>query len=403
MPSVSIKGKSMPASPIRKLAPYADAAKNNGIKIYHLNIGQPDIETPYQFWDAMRNIDRKVLEYSPSDGFEALKVKTAAFYQDRYALTHIYKDDILICTGASEALFYTFLSILDEGEEIIIPEPLYANYIGFSKGGNIGLKPIVTSFENNFALPSVEEFEKTIGPKTKAILICNPNNPTGYCYTKEELDRIAKIALQHNLFIISDEVYRDFVYSDVPYTSMLTYPELSQHVIMVDSLSKRFSACGARIGMIFTKNHEVLQTVLKFAQQRLSPPTVEQLSAISLYDVEDDYFINTKNEYRHRRDTLVNALNAIPGVKCNLPAGAFYTMVQLPVDDAEDFCIWMLKDFNYKGTTTMMSPGNGFYATPNMGKNEVRIAYVLKPEEIIDAVNCIAKGLDAYKAIRGIH
>ncbi len=393
----------MPASPIRKLAPYADAAKKKGVKIYHLNIGQPDIETPMQFWDAMRSIDRKVLEYSPSDGFETLREKTATFYQKKYNLAHIYKEDILICTGASEALFYTFLSILDEGEEIIIPEPLYANYIGFSRGGNIGLKPIVTKFEQNFALPSVEEFERTITPNTKAILICNPNNPTGYCYTKAELDRIADIALRHDLFIVSDEVYRDFVYSETPYTSMLSYPELQQHVVMVDSLSKRFSACGARIGMVFSKNKEVLQTVLKFAQQRLSPPTIEQLGAIGLYDVEEDYFYNTKKEYLLRRDTLVNALNAIPGVKCNVPGGAFYTMVQLPVADAEDFCMWMLRDFNHEGATTMMSPGNGFYATAGMGKNEVRIAYVLKSEEIIEAVACIAKGLEVYNAILCSH
>lgn len=391
----------MPASPIRKLAPYADAAKKRGIKIYHLNIGQPDIETPSQFWEAMHNIDRKVLEYSPSDGYEALRQKTATFYQHKYGLSHLSKEDVLICTGASEALFYTFLSILDEGEEIIIPEPLYANYIGFSRGGNIVLKPIVTRFEDNFALPSVEEFERTITSKTKAILLCNPNNPTGYCYTKAELDRIADIALRHNLFIISDEVYRDFVYADVPYTSMLSYADLQQHVIMVDSLSKRFSACGARIGMVFSKNREVLQTVLKFAQQRLSPPSIEQLSAIGLYDVEEDYFIKNNREYLHRRDTLVEALGAIPGVKCNVPGGAFYTMVQLPVDDAEDFCMWMLRDFEYEGATTMMSPGNGFYATPGMGKNEVRIAYVLNSEEIRKAVTCLEKGLVAYNTKRG--
>lgn len=388
----------MPSSPIRKLAPFAEQAKKNGIKIYHLNIGQPDIETPHQFWDAIKNIDRKVLEYSPSNGFEEVRIKYATFFQKKYGLTNLFPDDLLVTTGGSEALLFTLFSILDAGDEIIIPEPLYANYIGFSKSGNVVVKPIPTSFENAFALPSIDEFEKLITSKTKAILICNPNNPTGYFYSKDELERLKGIVLKHNLFIICDEVYRDFIYdADLKYTSILEFPELEQHAILIDSLSKRFSACGARIGMIATKNKEVLQTALKFAQQRLSPPTVEQIGAIAMFDVEDNYFTKVNIEYKKRRDVLVEELNKIDGVKCHTPGGAFYCIVQLPVADSDHFCEWMLSDFNYNNETVMMAPASGFYSTENKGKNEVRIAYVLNSIDLKKAIRCLEEGLKCYE------
>lgn len=388
----------MPASPIRKLAPYAEQAKKNGIHIYHLNIGQPDIETPYQFWDAIKKIDRKVLEYSPSNGYEEVRNKYAEFFQNRYGLKNLLPNDLLVTTGGSEALLFTLFSILDADDEIIIPEPLYANYIGFSKSGNIQVRPIPTSFDDGFALPSIDEFEKVINEKTKAILICNPNNPTGYFYSKDELSRLKEIVLKHDLFIICDEVYRDFIYdTTIKYTSILEFPELENNAILIDSLSKRFSACGARIGMIATKNKEVLQTVLKFAQQRLSPPTVEQLGAIAMFDVEEHYFTKVNTEYRKRRDTLVEGLNKIDGVKCHTPGGAFYCIVQLPVKDSDAFCQWMLSDFNYEGATVMMAPASGFYATDGKGKSEVRIAYVLNSIDLNNAIKCLEEGLKAYK------
>lgn len=387
----------MPASPIRKLAPFAEQAKKNGINIYHLNIGQPDIETPHQFWEAIKNIDRKVLEYSPSNGFEEVRNKYAQFFQKRYGLTNLFPEDILVTTGGSEALLFTLFSLLDAEDEIIIPEPLYANYIGFSKSGNIKVQPIPTTFDNAFALPSIDDFEKVINEKTKAILICNPNNPTGYFYSREELERLKEIVLKHDLFIICDEVYRDFIYDDnLKYTSILEFSELENHAILIDSLSKRFSACGARIGMVATKNKEVLQTILKFAQQRLSPPTVEQLGAIAMFDVEENYFTKVNIEYKKRRDTLVEGLNKIEGVKCHTPGGAFYCIVQLPVKDSDDFCQWMLSDFNYEGETVMMAPASGFYATEGKGKNEVRIAYVLNSIDLKKAMKCLEEGLKVY-------
>lgn len=391
----------MPASPIRKLAPLAEAAKRKGIHIYHLNIGQPDIETPHQFWDTIRKIERKVLEYSPSNGFEEVRNKYAQLFQTRYGLQNLLPDDLLITTGGSEALMFTLFSILDPGDEIIIPEPLYANYIGFSKSGDIHVRPIPTSFENGFALPSIEDFEKVIHSRTKAILICNPNNPTGYAYTDEELIQLKEIVLKHDLFLISDEVYRDFIYNDNPkkYTSIFEFPEIGQNAILIDSISKRYSACGARIGMVATKNKTVLETILKFAQQRLSPPTVEQLGVAGMMDVEDNYFHKVNIEYRKRRDTLVEGLNKIEGVSCPLPKGAFYCIVRLPVEDTDHFCAWMLSDFNYHGETVMMAPASGFYATEGKGKNEVRIAYVLNSNDLLKAIKCLEEGLKAYKAI----
>jgi aspartate aminotransferase len=399
MPSISKKGQHMPSSPIRKLAPFAEEAKKEGVHIFHLNIGQPDIETPKIFWEAVKAIDKKVLEYSPSNGYENLRIAYAKYFQERCDLKTLLPNDILITTGASEALFFTLLSILDEGEEVIIPEPLYANYIGFSKSGNIKVVPISTSFEDGFALPTIDDFEKVITPKTKAILICNPNNPTGYTYTFEELERLKNLVQKHDLFIISDEVYREFVYSDQAHISMFNFKKIEQNVILIDSISKRFSACGARIGMVASKNHEVLDTVLKFAQQRLSPPSIEQIAAIALFEVEQDYFTQVNAEYKKRRDTIYEGLNQIDGVKCHLPKGAFYCMVQLPVADAEHFCKWMLSDFRYNNSTVMMAPGNGFYANTDKGKNEVRIAYVLNVEELQKACICLQEGIKKYKTI----
>lgn len=397
MPKISRKGQQMPSSPIRKLARFADEAKNRGVYIYHLNIGQPDIETPKEFWEAVKAIDLKVLAYSPSNGFEDLRIKYAAYFSEKCGLKQLTADDLLITTGASEALFFTMLSLFDEGEEVIVTEPLYANYIGYSRSGNVNMKAITTSFEDGFALPSIDEFEKAITPKTKAILICNPSNPTGYNYSKDELDRLRDIALKHDLFIISDEVYREFNYTGLPHMSMMSYPEIAQNVILIDSLSKRFSACGARIGMVATKNKEVLDTILKFAQQRLSPPTVEQIASIALFDVKDEYFIEVNHEYIQRRDVLVAGLNSIEGVKCPTPKGAFYCMVQLPVLDSDHFCQWMLEGFQYDGATVMMAPGAGFYSTEGLGKDEVRVAYVLNCEDLKKAIKCLEEGLKVYK------
>ena len=397
MPKVSKKGKSMPSSPIRRLAPYAEAAVKKGVHIYHLNIGQPDIPTPKEFWDAVKQIDVDVLAYSPSGGYIELREKYAEYFREQCHLKQITSDDVLITTGASEGLFFTILSLFDEGDELIIQEPLYANYIGYSKSGNVKIKAITTNFEDGFKLPSIDEFERNITERTKAILICNPSNPTGYNYSKEELERLKDIALKHGLFIISDEVYRVFNYSDEEHISMLSFPEIEQHVVLVDSLSKKYSVCGARIGAVVSKNKEVLETVLKFAQQRLSPPTVEQLGAISLFDVDQQYFLGVRDEYIERRDVLVNALNAVDGVRCHTPMGAFYCMVQLPVIDTEHFCQWILEDFSYEGDTVMMAPGSGFYSTEGLGRDEVRMAYVLEKSLLKKAVKCLEEGLKEYK------
>lgn len=385
----------MPSSPIRKLAPFAEKAKKEGKKIYHLNIGQPDIETPAAFWHSLKAIDKKVLEYSPSNGYENLRVKYANFYLQKYN-TNIDPQDILITSGASEALLFSYFSILDEGDELIATDPIYANYIGFANAGGIKLVSITTDISNGFALPDIAAFEKAITPKTKAILICNPSNPTGYLYTEEELERLKDIALKHDLFIISDEVYRDFVYEG-QFKSMLDYPELAQHVIIIDSLSKRFSITGARIGMVASRNKAVIASVLKFAQQRLSPPGLGQEAAMGLFDLGDDYFSSVKSEYLKRRNTLVEGLRKIPGVICPVPRGAFYCMVQLPIDNADHFCQWMLESFDYNGETVMMAPGSGFYGQTDLGKNEVRLAYVLNSDDLTKAIACIENGLVAYK------
>lgn len=387
----------MPASPIRKLAPYANAAKKQGVHIYHLNIGQPDIETPKAFWTTLNDIHIETLAYSPSDGYEELREAYANFLLRQNSASPYLPSDILVTTGASEGLLYTMLTLMDETDELLLTEPTYANYIGFLKSGGIQCKAIPTTIENGFALPDFDTIEAAITPATKAILICNPSNPTGHVYGKEELDRLRDIALRHDLFIISDEVYQDFNYTGVPHYSLSNYPELLQHLILIDSVSKRFSACGARIGMVATKNQEVLSTILKFAQQRLSPPTLEQLASKAFFELPGNYFESVKTEYQARRNTLIQGLRSIPGVICHEPEGAFYCMVKLPVADTDHFCQWMLESFRYDNATVMMAPGSGFYVTEGLGKDQVRIAYVLNCEDLKRAVECLREGLKAYQ------
>ena len=384
----------MPASPIRKLVPYAERAKLNGIKIYHLNIGQPDIETPKQMMDAVKNTNLKVLEYSHSAGFESYRRKLVLYYKKyNIDLNHHH---IMITTGGSEAILFGMLSCLDPGDEIIIPEPLYANYNGFSTAGNIVIKPVTSSIENGFALPPISQFEELITPKTKAILICNPNNPTGYLYSKEELLALREIILKHDLFLFADEVYREFVYDGKEHFSVLNLEGLDQHVVLMDSISKRYSACGARIGALISRNNQVMETALKFAQARLSPPTLEQVLAEAFLDVPDSYFSEVENEYVRRRNLCIERLNAMEGVLCPKPGGAFYGIARLPIDDSDKFCQWLLEEFSHNNETVMLAPATGFYSTPGLGKNEVRIAYVLKKEDLNKAMDCLEKALEVY-------
>ncbi len=394
MPSISSKGKRMPASPIRKLVPFAEAAKKKGRKVYHLNIGQPDIPTPQVALDAIRNIDLKVVEYSHSAGFESYRRKLAAYYQ-QHGLD-INHEEIIITTGGSEALLFAFNSCLDPGDEVIIPEPFYANYNSFAISAGVTVKPITSTIENNFGLPAMEEFEKLITPKTKGIVICNPNNPTGYLYSKEEMLQLGEIAKKHDLFIFSDEVYREFCYDGEKHFSALELKGLEEHVILTDSVSKRYSECGVRIGALVSKNKEFMATAMKFAQARLSPPTFGQIAGEASLETPKSYFDEVYNEYIERRNYTVEALNAIPGVFTPKPKGAFYTVVRLPVDDAEKFCQWLLEDFEYQNQTVMMAPANGFYATPGLGQDEVRIAYVLKIEELKKAMEVLRVALEQY-------
>lgn len=394
MPKISKKGELMPPSPIRKLVPYATEAKKRGTKVIHLNIGQPDIETPQVVRDAIKNFDYKVLSYLNSEGSEKYRVKLTEYYKGVGA--HIEASEIIETTGGSEALLFGFMATMDAGDEIIIPEPFYANYNGFATAGDIRVVPITSSIENGFALPSIDEFEKKITPKTKAILICNPNNPTGYLYSKEELEQLKTIVLKHDLFLFVDEVYREFVYDGKIHTSILSFPELAENAIVVDSISKRYSACGARLGALITKNKSVLATVLKFAQARLSSPTYSEVAAEAALETPASYFEAVNKEYISRRNLLVELLNKIDGVKCPTPGGAFYAMAQLPVADTDHFCQWMLEKFAHNGSTVMMAPAAGFYATKGLGKNEVRIAYVLERKEIEEAAECLAEGLKAY-------
>ena len=393
MLSISNRGKTMPASPIRKLAPFADEARRKGIKVYHLNIGQPDIETPASTLEAVRKSDFKILEYSHSAGNESYRRKLVNYY--RSVNINVNHEEIIVTTGASEAILFGFMSCLDAGDEILISEPFYANYYAFAVTAGVTVKPITSHIESGFALPPIEDFEKLITSKTRAIIICNPNNPTGYLYSREEMEILKTIIVKHNLYLFSDEAYREFCYEGTHYSAM-ELPGAENNVILIDSISKRYSACGARIGALVTHNKEVLQTVMKFAQSRLSPPGFGQIIGEAAIDLPSDYLKKSKEEYKLRRDTLVKRLNDIPGVFCTTPGGAFYVMAQLPVDDTELFCQWLLESFSYNNATLMLAPGTGFYGTEGLGKNEVRIAYVLNIQAINNAMDCLEKALEIY-------
>ena len=384
----------MPESPIRKLVPLADKAKARGIKVYHLNIGQPDLDTPQIGLDAIRNIDRKILEYSPSDGFKSLRIKLASYY--RSFNLDVTLDDIIITTGGSEAVSFAFMSCLDPGDEIIVPEPAYANYTAFAIGAGAVVKPVVSSIDEGFALPSIEKFEELITPRTKGILICNPNNPTGYLYTRSEMNQIRDLVKKYDLYLFSDEVYREFCYTGAPYISAFHLDSIEENVILIDSVSKRYSECGIRIGALVTKNKEVRRNVMKFCQARLSPPLIGQIVAEASMDTPAEYMLDMYNEYVERRKFLIDGLNRISGVYSPIPMGAFYTVARLPIDDSDKFCSWLLSDFEYEGCTVMMAPGTGFYTEPGLGKNEVRIAYVLNKEDLKHALVVLAKALEAY-------
>ena len=384
----------MPASPIRKLVPLANEAKQRGIKVYHLNIGQPDLPTPEVGLNAARNIDRKILEYSPSEGIRSFREKLVKYYAKFNII--VDADDIIITTGGSEAVLFSFLACLDPGDEIIVPEPAYANYMAFAISAGAKIKTLPSSIDEGFALPSVEKFEELITERTKGILICNPNNPTGYLYTQKEMNQIRDLVKKYDLFLFSDEVYREFCYTGAPYISAVHVKGIEDNVVLIDSVSKRYSECGIRIGALITKHKELKKNVMKFCQARLSPPLIGQLIAEASLDAPDDYLLSTYNEYVERRKFLIDGLNRIPGCYSPIPMGAFYTMAKLPVDDADKFCAWCLKEFEYEGQTVFMAPGSGFYTTPGLGVNEVRVAYVLKKEDLAKALIVLAKALEAY-------
>jgi len=394
MPSISEKAHQMPASPIRKLVPYSEAAKKRGVKVFHLNIGQPDIETPAIVWDKMRQLNIKVLEYSNSEGFESYRKGLAKYYNN----IHIGIDhtNIMITTGGSEALLFGFMTCLNPGDEVIIPEPFYANYNGFACAAGIKVVPVTSSIESGFALPPIDDFRKLISPKTKAILICNPGNPTGYLYSKAELETLRDIVKEHDLFLFADEVYREFAYDGAEHFSVLNLEGIEENVIVVDSVSKRYSMCGARIGAMITRNKTVMQAALKFAQARLSPPTFGQIASEAALETPSSYFDAVVDEYIERRNLIVDGLNKIPGVFCPKPKGAFYGVVRLPIDDSDKFAQWLLEEFNYNNQTIMVAPASGFYSTPGLGKNEVRIAYVLKIEDLKASLKILEEALKVY-------
>lgn len=394
MPTTSRRGREMPASPIRKLVPLSNAAKARGIKVYHLNIGQPDLPSPPQAFEALKNIDFKLFEYSPSDGLPSLRRKLAEYYH-RFNID-VTADDIIITSGGSEAVLFAFMACLDPGDEIIVPEPSYANYMAFAISAGARIVTVPSSIETGFALPSVEEFEKLITPRTKGILICNPNNPTGYLYTQREMDALRDIVKRHDLFLFSDEVYREFCYTGAPYISAFHLPGIEDQVVLIDSVSKRYSECGIRIGALITKNPEVRKAVMKFCQARLSPPLLGQIVAEASIDATPEYMLMTYNDYVDRRKFLIDGLNRIPGVYSPIPMGAFYTVVSLPVDDADRFCRWCLEEFSFEGATVFMAPASGFYSTPGRGKNEVRMAYVLNRDDLAHALRVLAEALKAY-------
>jgi aspartate aminotransferase len=394
MPKVSNKGRQMPESPIRKLVPYAETAKKKGHKVYHLNIGQPDIKTPDVALEAIKNNSIKILEYSHSAGFESYRTKLAAYYTNHGV--NVNTADIIITTGGSEALLFAMGSTMDAGDEIIIPEPFYANYNGFSVASGVKVVPVISTIDEGFALPPIGDFEKLITPKTKAILICNPGNPTGYLYTQEEIQQLAALVKKHDLFLIADEVYREFTYDGDKHYSVMNVPGIEDNAIMIDSVSKRYSMCGARIGCIVSKNKEVMATAMKFAQARLSPPTFAQIASEAALDTPQSYFDEVIGEYKERRDTLISELNKIEGVKVATPKGAFYCIAKLPIDNADKFAQWLLESYDLNGETVMVAPAAGFYSTPNVGLDEIRIAYVLKKEDLIRSVEILADALKQY-------
>lgn len=394
MPKISTKGQKMPASPIRKLVPFAEAAKKSGKKIYHLNIGQPDIETPEVMLNAIKNTDIKVLEYSHSAGIESYRKKLAGYYKE-YNINLDFAD-IIITTGGSEAIEIAMMTCFNEGDEIIIPEPFYANYNGFSCAADVIVKPVKSYIENGFALPPISEFEKLITPKTKGIMICNPGNPTGYLYTREELELLKQLVIKYDLFLLSDEVYREFCYDNKEYVSVMHLEGIDNNVVLLDSISKRYSACGARIGAMISKNKEVISTAMKFAQARLSPPTFGQIGAEAALNTPKEYFANVKKEYVSRRDLVIDALNKMKGVFAPKPSGAFYCIAKLPIDNADKFCQWLLESFEHDGQTVMLAPATGFYSTAGSGTDEVRLAYVLNKTDLGNAMKCLEKALQVY-------
>ncbi|MBQ0163916.1 MAG: pyridoxal phosphate-dependent aminotransferase [Bacteroidaceae bacterium] len=397
MPQISDRGIAMPASPIRKLTPLANAAKERGIHVFHLNIGQPDLPTPQEGLDVLKTIDRSVLEYSPSQGFKSYREKLVNYYA-KYNI-HLTPDDIIVTCGGSEAVLFAFMSCLNPGDEIIVPEPAYANYMAFAISAGAKIRTISTTIEEGFSLPKVEQFEALINEHTRAILICNPNNPTGYLYTRREMNQIRDLVKKYDLYLFSDEVYREFIYTGSPYISACHLEGIEQNVVLIDSVSKRYSECGIRVGALITKNENLRKAVMKFCQARLSPPLIGQLVAEASIDASEEYLRDTYDEYVERRKTLIDGLNRIPGVYSPIPMGAFYTVAKLPVDDAEKFCAWCLTDFEYEGQTVMMAPASGFYTTPGLGRDQVRIAYVLKQQDLERALFVLSKALETYNAL----
>lgn len=397
MPDISMRGYQMPASPIRKLAPLSDAAKAEGIKVYHLNIGQPDLPSPVTALEAIRSIDRTTLEYSPSDGYLFYRENLVEYYK-KFNI-NLNANEIIVTAGGSEAVLYAFMACLNPGDEIIVPEPAYANYMAFAISAGAVIKTIPSNMESNFALPGIEEFEKLINERTKGILICNPNNPTGYVYTPQEMEKIRLLVKKYNLYLFSDEVYREFIYNDTPYVSACHLKDVEENVVLIDSVSKRYSECGIRIGALITKNKKVHDTVMKFCQARLSPPLIGQIAANASLSEDSSYMQRNFEEYKSRRDFLIDRLNKIPGVYSPMPQGAFYTLARLPIDDADKFCAWCLSDFRYEGQTIFMAPATGFYVTPGLGTNEVRIAYVLNIEDLDKALTVLEKALEEYKRV----
>ncbi|MDR1610888.1 MAG: pyridoxal phosphate-dependent aminotransferase [Candidatus Symbiothrix sp.] len=394
MPKISTRGIEIPASPIRKLVPLSDSAKARGLKVYHLNIGQPDIPTPQIALDAVKKLDRRVLEYSPSNGFRSYREKLVHYYS-KFKI-NVSADDIIITTGGSEAVLFALMACLNPGDEIIVPEPAYANYMAFAISAGAVIRTVVSTIENGFALPPIEEFEALINERTKGILICNPNNPTGYLYSRKEMNKIRDLVKKYDLYLFSDEVYREFIYTGSPYISAFHLVGIEENVVLIDSVSKRYSECGIREGMLITRNKELRKTVMKFCQARLSPPLLGQIVAEASLDVPEEYMQEVYDEYLSRRNFLIDSLNKIPGVYSAIPMGAFYTIARLPVDDADKFCTWCLSDFEYEGQTIFMAPASGFYTTPELGKNEVRIAYVLQKDDLQNAMIVLEKALEEY-------